>query len=157
NSKNILLHENKAMIYNFSLSAQLSYRGISISEPKVKTTYTDPQCFLQANYLLDKRSDIYNLGMILWELTSGITPFYNSETDVNSIISQCRKEKEILGTPTEYINIYNKCWQVDPGKRPTLCEIKNVLDRLTNASIEFITNVTTKNSLCIDSLNNDKN
>jgi serine/threonine protein kinase len=43
--------------------------------------YIDPQCFKNNNYVRRKKSDIYSLGILFWEISSGHPPFQNIERD----------------------------------------------------------------------------
>ncbi|RIB19914.1 kinase-like domain-containing protein [Gigaspora rosea] len=72
----------------------------------------------------NEKSDIYSLGVLLWELTSGTSPF-NNLTSVAVILKIINNEKEkvIPGTPTDYSELYKSCWSSDPDKRPTLEKI----------------------------------
>ncbi|PKY55929.1 hypothetical protein RhiirA4_475788 [Rhizophagus irregularis] len=58
--------------------------------------YIEPQ----RNYKRDKKSDIYSLGVLFWEITSGRPPFF-------------KKEEPIEGTLLEYSQLYQKCWDRD--------------------------------------------
>src|SRR5438067_677827 len=67
-------------------------------------------------------SDIYSIGMIMWEISSGQPPFINYENDyelVMKIINGMRP-KIIPGTPLEYIELMTQCWDADPTKRPNI-------------------------------------
>jgi serine/threonine protein kinase len=78
--------------------------------------YVDPQIFntkIDCNnqiqiYSLDKKSDIYSIGILLWEISSGRPPFCNKSCDVDLAmeILQGLREKPILNTPGDYIKIY---------------------------------------------------
>ncbi|RIB02516.1 kinase-like domain-containing protein [Gigaspora rosea] len=90
----------------------------------------------------NEKSDIYSLGILLWELTSGIPSFHNLTLMeiILKIKYHCR-EKDINNTPQDYANLYKKCWSSDPEQRPTLNEISVVLDTLSGEiTVEFITN-----------------
>ncbi|PKK75473.1 kinase-like protein [Rhizophagus irregularis] len=66
------------------------------------------------------KSDIYSIAMLMWEISSGQPPFINHEHDydlVMNIINGIRP-KIVLGTPTEYKNLMEQCWDADPSKRP---------------------------------------
>src|SRR5437763_10792799 len=83
--------------------------------------YIDPQCFNVKSFVRNEKSDIYTLGVLLWELSSGKPPFESVEA--YSIIHQIingQRELPIDGTPLEYIKLYTKCWDEDPEKRPTI-------------------------------------
>ncbi|POG63174.1 hypothetical protein GLOIN_2v1688929, partial [Rhizophagus irregularis DAOM 181602=DAOM 197198] len=64
------------------------------------------------NYKKDKKSDIYSLGVLLWEISSGHPPFLGySRLLLGSHISyQNLREKPIEGTPLKYQQLYEKCW-----------------------------------------------
>ncbi|CAG8483331.1 5756_t:CDS:2 [Cetraspora pellucida] len=45
-------------------------------------------------------------------------------------IIQGLREKPILGTPVQYIDLYSKCWYHEPNKRPSMLEIFQQLNFL---------------------------
>ena len=61
-------------------------------------------------YELNKNSDIYSLGVILWQISSGYRPFYPEgiEYDIDLVkeIKKGRREEIIEGTPIKYSNLY---------------------------------------------------
>ena len=60
------------------------------------------------NYKLDEKSDVYSIGVLMWQISSSRRPFCNVEYDeelILSILSEKRKEV-IVGTPAEYSNVY---------------------------------------------------
>ncbi|RGB39991.1 kinase-like domain-containing protein [Rhizophagus diaphanus] len=66
------------------------------------------------------KSDIYSVAMLMWEITSGQPPFINYGHDYNlamNIINGIRP-RIVSGTPTEYKNLMEQCWDADPSKRP---------------------------------------
>jgi serine/threonine protein kinase len=65
-------------------------------------------------------SDIYSIGMLMWEISSSQPPFINFEHDCDlalKIINGMRP-KVIPGTPLEYKKLMEQCWDADPTKRP---------------------------------------
>ncbi|RIB22646.1 kinase-like domain-containing protein [Gigaspora rosea] len=94
--------------------------------------YVDPQCYAQPGKKPDKKSDVYSLGTIFWELTSGTASF---EYAINSLaicvqILQGYRHDTILGTPHNFAELYKKCWDYDPQKRPTTNKILETLDKI---------------------------
>jgi len=75
-------------------------------------------------------SDIYSFSMIMWEFTSGITPFNNRAHNIQLSLSICKDERpEIIeNTPQCYINLMEKCWNEDPSKRPFASEISEIIE-----------------------------
>ncbi|KAF0365766.1 kinase-like protein [Gigaspora margarita] len=81
------------------------------------------------------------LGVLFWELTSGIPPFNRFENEV--ILLKIRdgiRENPIDNTPPDYVQLYKKCWSPEPNDRLTLDEILNQLKLLEEAPVTFITN-----------------
>src|SRR5436853_4696263 len=67
-------------------------------------------------------SDIYSIGILMWEISSGQPPFMNYEHDCTlalKIIDGMRP-KVTPGIPSEYENLMKQCWDADPLKRPDI-------------------------------------
>ncbi|RHZ85726.1 hypothetical protein Glove_61g16 [Diversispora epigaea] len=79
--------------------------------------------------LFSPASDVYSLGMFMWELTSGIAPFCYRPHDAFLIIDICKGIRPgiVKGTPEIYVNLMKSCWQDDPTKRPTCKEIHDII------------------------------
>src|SRR6185295_6742379 len=93
--------------------------------------YIEPQCFKNEKYIRNQKSDIYAIGVLLWELTSGRRPFKGLERLAIILkIQRNEREQPIHGTPEPYINLYRKCWDEDPKKRPTLNDILLTLSEI---------------------------
>ncbi|RIB30245.1 hypothetical protein C2G38_2026985 [Gigaspora rosea] len=94
--------------------------------------YIDPKYLDDSNYKRNKKSDVYSIGVILWEISSGRPPF-SSIASVYKLASQILKgdrEKPIEDTPPQYIELYKKCWDEDPANRPETRIILNTLKKL---------------------------
>ncbi|POG57579.1 kinase-like domain-containing protein, partial [Rhizophagus irregularis DAOM 181602=DAOM 197198] len=75
-------------------------------------------------------SDMYSFSMIMWELTSGVSPFNDRAHDLQLSLSICKGERpEIIeNTPQCYVNLMKKCWNEDPLNRPSASEVKVVIE-----------------------------
>ncbi|CAG8627826.1 14663_t:CDS:2 [Funneliformis mosseae] len=143
-SKNILVHDGKMMITDFGLSKSLDNNETSLVGGMVG--YIEPLCFINSSYKRDKASDIYSLGVLLWELSSGRPPFDNMGIlDIASAVVQGRREAPINGSPPEYVAIYQMAWNNQPKKRPTINKIRDDLDKLSIQSTEDGDNLNTNN------------
>ncbi|KAF9918585.1 hypothetical protein BX616_007599 [Lobosporangium transversale] len=93
--------------------------------------YIAPERFRNPKYF-DAKCDIYSLGVLLWELTSGHSAFAKVPQDVHLAVAimNGKRELPVEGTPTEYMALYEKCWQSDPAKRPTTNEILETLAKV---------------------------
>ena len=72
--------------------------------------YIDPKSLNDKHYKLNKKSDIYSIGVLMWQISSGRQPFYAEHSSHNLglmiEILDGRREKIINGTPVEYSNLY---------------------------------------------------
>ena len=85
--------------------------------------YIAPEIFKGATF--SKESDIYSMGMIMWELTTGCKPFANADHDTNLIykIIDGERPKITNDTPECFTNLMKRCWDSDPDNRPTAEEL----------------------------------
>ncbi|CAG8525921.1 10808_t:CDS:2 [Acaulospora colombiana] len=81
-----------------------------------------------------QKSDVYSLGILMWQIAVGRTPFryieYNDNL-VSSIVGGIRPDIH-ESIPFEYVLIMKQCWDADPKNRPDACEISNRLNQMLN-------------------------
>ena len=69
--------------------------------------YIDPKKFSKQPYSLNKKSDIYSIGVLLWEISSGRPPFKDEfYVGLPLRILKGLREKINPGTPKDYAKIY---------------------------------------------------
>jgi serine/threonine protein kinase len=126
------VNDGKLLIADFGLSKKLTeITSNSMANNMGMIPYMDPQCLKIKNYKKDKKSDIYSLGVLLWEITSGRPPFSEStEFMVSSYIINNVREEPIEGTPSEYQELYQECWKEDPNLRPNINQVYEILNKL---------------------------
>ncbi|RIA94267.1 kinase-like domain-containing protein [Glomus cerebriforme] len=90
--------------------------------------YIAPEIFIRSSF--SKNSDVYCMGMIMWELTTGCKPFANVEHDHTLIykIIDGERPKITEDTPECYANLMKRCWNSDPEKRPSITDIRKTID-----------------------------
>jgi serine/threonine protein kinase len=77
--------------------------------------YIDPKRFNSTQpYSLNEKSDVYSVGVLLWEISSGVPPFHEGDNDMGLIyrISQDRRETTVPDTPVDYVNLYTGKYSV---------------------------------------------
>ena len=86
------------MIADLGLSKQLT-EVTSNSAVYGMLEYIEPQCYKIDSYIRDKRSDIYSLGVLLWELTSCSSPFNFENLDDFDFHERERIRRRMAGNP----------------------------------------------------------
>ena len=72
-----------------------------------------------------KETDVYSIGMLMWEIFSGHPPFDDKAHDCHLILDICKglRPPILSNMPKEYVEMMQRCWNVDPSKRPTIREL----------------------------------
>ncbi|CAG8803189.1 6015_t:CDS:2, partial [Racocetra persica] len=89
--------------------------------------FTAPEV-LRGN-LYTKAADIYSLGMLMWQLTSGLPPFLDRPYDLVLAKEICQglRPDIIDGVPDRYIDLMNLCWDSNQNNRPDIDTILKFL------------------------------
>ena len=100
---------------DFGLSRRLDEVSNSNKNIFGMVPYIDPQHF--KNQRASKKSDVYSIGVILWELSSGQKPFKSDDDSYYPVvlvskILDGKRETPIHGTPIDYINIYTSKFRI---------------------------------------------
>jgi len=69
------------------------------NQSKIFGPYTDPKSLNDQNYKLNKKSDVFSIGIMMWQISSGYQPIYDA-------MLKEKREKIIDGTPIEYSKLY---------------------------------------------------
>ncbi|RIA79354.1 kinase-like domain-containing protein [Glomus cerebriforme] len=112
--------------------------------------YIAPEVILEKKYT--QASDIYSIGIIMWEISSGYPPFYNCKHNydlamdiINGKRPKIAKETE---TPREYKELMEQCWNSDPSKRPKIDVLFDGIEKMWIDSY----NITETNTLKVTNL-----
>ncbi|GES73290.1 kinase-like domain-containing protein [Rhizophagus clarus] len=143
-SGNILVHQGIIKLADFGLSKRIeeTSNGKQYSKLYGIIPYVDPKRMAEQNYKLNEMSDVYSIGVLLWEISSGQRPFKNISYDIALInkIGKGSRENPIHGTPNAYVNLYTKCWDGDPASRPIISEVIDQLKEIISSIDEISEN-----------------
>src|SRR5947208_1899100 len=100
-----------------------------------------------------KKSDIYSLGMIMWEHTTGKKPFHDRPHDHHLMLDILKGERPQItdDTPEFYTELMKRCWDHNPENRPTAREIEDCLREYYHEKGEIIESAEAKRQEIIES------
>lgn len=127
----MLVHDGRMMIADLGFSD--TWHDLSKPYHDEMIPFLEP-LFLQNNsYQRDKRSDIYSLGVVMCEVSSGRPPFESTASNFHlllRIIMNGERESSIVpGAPLQYVQLYRHCWDGDPISRPNIQDVLHKLDK----------------------------
>ncbi|CAI2178461.1 8857_t:CDS:2 [Funneliformis geosporum] len=134
-SKNILVDGDKIYISDFGLCQPIDSEIGSIEGV---LPYIAPEVLRQKPYTI--QSEIYSLGMIMWELTSNQPPFsnyYDSRLLTIALAVDELRPMMIKGTPDFYANIMKRCWSNDPSQRPEASQLLKIFKEMLESCKTF--------------------
>ncbi len=87
---------------------------------------------LSGNPRYSQKADIYNLGILLWVISSGRLPFNDLNYNITLLLAiiNGKREQKILDTPPDYHGLCNACWNGNPEERPNIKEVYHKLKRI---------------------------
>jgi serine/threonine protein kinase len=101
-----LVHQDNIKLADFGSLKRI--KAVSNSQSYDTIPYIDPQKFIIKNFSFNEKSDVYSVGVLLWEISSGKKPFCDVSCDFSLAlqISQGLREKIVPGTPIDYSRLY---------------------------------------------------
>ncbi|GBB88264.1 hypothetical protein RclHR1_01480029 [Rhizophagus clarus] len=131
-SSNLFVHQNMIKLADLGMSNRIESKSSEI--PREIIPYVDPKRFAKRKkkkkrYQINEKSDVYSVGMLLWEISSGQPPFH--KLNVSKLDDEISKNnlREIIieNTPSDYSILYTDCWKNEPNDRPTMNQVVNRL------------------------------
>jgi serine/threonine protein kinase len=95
-------------------------------------SYIAPEILRRQNY--SKASDIYSFGIIMYEVISGLPPYYNLAHNELLAIKICQglRPRFNIKVPQSIVHLIKRCLDANPSNRPTADEISKILNQLIN-------------------------
>ncbi|GBC06381.1 hypothetical protein RclHR1_00680025 [Rhizophagus clarus] len=127
-SGNVLVHQGTVKLADFGLSKRIKeVTKKQRSDLFGIAPYIDPKRFLSNENLMrpNEKCDIYSVGVLMWEISSGQPPFKDDLYDASLIMRVVNgyREKIVSDTPLDYSNLYIECWNDNPVKRPFISQV----------------------------------
>jgi serine/threonine protein kinase len=106
----VLVNQNIIKLADFGLSKRIEASTKKKKDLFGVVPYMDPKKFGDRSYSLNKKSDVYSVGVLLWEISSGRPPFFVEGESYDCTLAfqivQGHRETPVPDTPIEYVKLY---------------------------------------------------
>ncbi|CAH1760245.1 9204_t:CDS:2 [Entrophospora sp. SA101] len=140
-SDNVLVSNGNIKLSDFGISRRLTESTNLLIRAFGSAKYSDPEHLQNpGGFSRTKKSDIYGLAMLLWEISSGTAPYkdFNTLNLVQLIVNKNYRETPVKGSPRKYVQLYQGCWESDPKNRPDANKVLNTLANFTEQDYEDV-------------------
>ncbi|RHZ82854.1 hypothetical protein Glove_103g26 [Diversispora epigaea] len=100
--------------------------------------YVAPEVYCGQIYII--KSDIYSIGILMWEVITGETPYgdHEHDSDLAFAIASGYRPTIYENIPLEYATLMKRCWDANPDNRPGANIIFNKMGLLVMSLYEEI-------------------
>jgi len=117
---------------------QRRFQTLDDTKIRRRLPYIAPELLNDSEYPADTRSDIYGVGVLLWEISTCKRPFDNEPLDqLNSDIIYGKREVVDPNTPSKYSTLYTECWNSKPESRPCIKHCLTELNAVSHSPFGF--------------------
>ncbi|RHZ89742.1 hypothetical protein Glove_11g68 [Diversispora epigaea] len=144
-SKNIVHRDLNSgnILYNaYNFNWKISDLGFSGPVDKPLNSIYGNLPYIAPEVLCDQiyttKSDIYSIGVLMWEVATGKTPFgdHGHDLDLSLAIVKGYRPKINEDIPHEYLTLMKQCWDANPDNRPDANTIYNKIKLLIKSYYE---------------------
>ncbi|RHZ82815.1 hypothetical protein Glove_103g216 [Diversispora epigaea] len=98
--------------------------------------YIAPEVYCGQTYT--PKSDIYSVGILMWEVITGETPYgeHEHDTDLAFAIVSGYRPTIYENIPLEYATLMKQCWDANPGNRPDTIVLEEKMRSLIKSLYE---------------------
>lgn len=116
--ENIIYHNQKVVLLDFGFACLIPEGDpMSMTECVGSPVYMSPELLLRRKY--NSKSDIWSLGVLLYEMVYGIVPFYSTSESklLESILTKSVRYNPYIEVKDSLKELISKCLVVDVNAR----------------------------------------